>query len=70
MRLSDKGVSVSVRSLYPTRYRHGGNATDERYREPELESDFTYRWRCFIAEAQRRMKRPIQSAARWKGIAS
>ena len=39
MRLSDKGVSVSVRSLYPTRYRHGGNAVDEHYGEPELESD-------------------------------
>ena len=31
MRLSVGIVSVSVRFLYPARYRHGGNSIDERY---------------------------------------
>lgn len=29
-----------------------------------------YWCRCFIAAAQRMMKKPIQSAARWNGMAS
>lgn len=29
-----------------------------------------YWWRCFSAAAQRMMKKPIQRAARWNGIAS
>ena len=32
--------------------------------------DAAYWWRCFIAAAQRMIKKPIQSAACWKGIAS
>src|SRR6185295_1147693 len=64
MRLLVRTVSVSVRSLYPARYRHGGSEVDEPCGAQELEPDLSYWWRCFIAEAQRRINRPIQSAAR------
>jgi len=55
-------------ALYPWRYRDRGNALGERSGDPELGT--IYWWRCFIAAAQRRMKKPIQRAACWKGIAS
>ena len=55
-------------ALYPWRYRDKKNALGESSGEPELGT--IYWWRCFIAAAQRRMKKPIQRAARWKGIAS
>ena len=54
---------------YLGRYRYRERAIDESDEVLEMGSEI-YWWRCFIAAAQRRMKKPIQSAARWKGIAS
>jgi hypothetical protein len=38
--------------------------------EPASRVNSDYWWRCFMAAAQRIIKKPIHKAARWNGMAS